>query len=188
MALQSDLEVFLMSNFKRGYDVTTTDILVCIPEDIIKFLIDRDTKGRTQSHVRGCLYLGQKGVRPCECLITLSSGTVDSYIGKLQACFRVLGKTDPWRPGNKWGNPCISPEVREYLKAMKLEQREAHVLPTQAPPLFSDKLRVLVTEIRRQIIALGDDAPFQKIYILMRDLAFYLISWWASDRAGDLGK
>lgn len=82
----------------------------------------------------------------------------------------------------------MSTTVKEYLKAMKLEQREAHVSPTQAPPLFSDKLRVLVTEIRRQIISLGDDAPFAKIYVLKRDLAFYLISWWASDRAGDLGR
>jgi hypothetical protein len=145
-------------------------------------------KGRTQSHMRGCLHLGQKGVHPCGCLVTLLSGTVDSYIGKLLAIFKSLGKTDHCRPGHKWSNPIMSTTVKEYLKDMKLEQREAHVSPTQAPPLFSDKLRVLVTEIRRQMVSLGDDASFMKIYILKRDLAFYLISWWASDRAGDLGK
>ena len=187
-ALVLDFEKFLASNVGSGFRVTSTDPSMCVPDDIVKFLADRDMKGRTQSHAIGCSHLGKKGVFDCKCIVTLSAGTIDSYIGKLRAYFNSIGRNDAWRPNYKWGNPCDSLNVKQYLKAMGLEQRAAHVSPSQAPPLFSDKLRLLVTEIKRQIRKTDDQTHYANIYVLKRDLAFFLVSWWAADRAGDLGK
>lgn len=70
-----------------------------------------------------------------------------------------------------------------------MEQRRAHVTPRQAPPIFSTHLRLLVTEICRRISALSSSAPFvPDCFVLYRDLAFFLIQWFAGDRAGDLGR
>jgi hypothetical protein len=74
------------------------------------------------------------------------------------------------------------------LKALGLEQRESHVTPTQAPPLFSDKIKILITEIDRRCEALKADASFVQKYVFKRDKVFFLVSWWAADRAGGLGR
>jgi hypothetical protein len=113
---------------------------------------------------------------------------VDSFIGQLRAFYNSIGKNSAWRPNYKWGNPCDSVEVKKYLKALGLEQRESHVTPTQAPPLFSDKIKILITEIDRRCEALKADASFVQKYVFKRDKAFFLVSWWAADRAGDLGR
>jgi hypothetical protein len=155
-ALVIDLGEFLKKNFRSGLRVSSKELETATPDDLVRFLVDRDSKGRTQAHKRGCTFLGSRGVKDCGCIVTLAEGTVDSYVGKLRAFFNSLGKHDAWRPGYKWGNPCNSGEVKKYLKALGLEQREAHVSPLQAPPLFSDKIRVLIAEIDRRILALGN--------------------------------
>jgi hypothetical protein len=78
--------------------------------------------------------------------------------------------------------------VKKYLKALGLEQRKAHISPVQAPPLFSDKIRILINEIDRRLKELGEGGLFAQKYMLKRDRAFFLVSWWAADRAGDLGR
>jgi integrase len=175
-------------NIDSGFVVSSREVENADPEDVCKFLVDRDARGRTQSHNRGCEFLGSRGVKGCGCIVTLAEGTVDSFVGQLRAFFNSIGKNAAWRPKYKWSNPCDSLEVKKYLKALGLEQREAHVSPTQAPPLFSDKIRVLITEIDRRYEALGEEGTFAQKYVLKRDKAFFLISWWAADRAGDLGQ
>ena len=82
-----------------------------------------------------------------------------------------------------------SQRVQRYLKAIRREQAEAHITPKQATPIFSDKLRWLVSEIKRRMADVTENGgTFTNKYVLQRDLAFFLCLWWASDRAGDLGR
>lgn len=90
--------------------------------------------------------------------------------------------------GEPWGNPCFSFRVRKYIKAIRLEQAEAHVTPHQAVPIFSDKIRWLAGEIRRRLETPECPTSFISRYIFYRDLAFFLCLWWAGDRAADLGR
>ena len=115
---------------------------------------------------------------------------MDSYIGQLRAHFNGRGNRGPWNPRTKEGNPCISVQVGRYLKAIRLEQAEAHVTPKQATPMFSDRLRWLVAEIRGRIQELADrgEQNLIKPYLLHRDIAFFFCLWWSGDRAADLGR
>ena len=80
--------------------------------------------------------------------------------------------------------------MQKYLKAVKLEQAEAHVTPRQAVPIFSDKIRWLGNEIRKRIAQLQQSAHvrFTDQYVLYRDLAFFVCLWWAGERSADLGR
>ena len=189
-SLVSSLSTFLRSNHNSGYYTDGGELDSATPEDVAKFLVDRDSKGRTQVHVLGCKHFGKSGPFDCGCERHLSAGTVDSYIGQLRAYFNTCGKTLPWRQNSQWGNPCISFRVQKYLKATRLEQAEARVTPRQAVPIFSDKIRWLANEIRKRITKLQqtDHVHFVGQFILYRDLAFFLCLWWAGDRSADLGR
>ena len=159
------------------------------PDDVTKFLFARDSRGRTQVHVRSCEFLGEHGSHPCGCPVHLAVGTVDSMIGKLRAFFNSLGRVGAYRPSCSLSNPCDAPLVKKWLKASSLEQRSAHVSPKQAIPLFSTHIRLLMVEISRRIATLPPSAPFlPDRYVLFRDRAFFAIQWWVGDRAGDLGR
>ena len=131
--------------------------------------------------------MGTHGVFNCGYELRLAAGTVDSYVGQLRAQFNSAGRTQPWRWGSSAENPCFSLRVKRYLKWVKLEQAEAHVIPRQAVPLFSDKMAWLVQQITSRLSAEGKDSGtiFAQRYIYFRDLAFFLCMWWAGDRAGE---
>ena len=188
--LAGSLAEFLAVNHGTGYWTEGISLASAAPEDVIKFLIDRDAKGRTQVHKMGCLNLGRQGSWSCGCARRLAAGTVDSYLGQLRASFNSIGRTQPWSQESRDGNPCISPRVRKYLQGIRLEQAEAHVTPRQAVPLFSDKIRWLACEIQKRILSSTSAAGqnFIDVLVLYRDLAFFLCLWWAGDRAADLGR
>ena len=74
------------------------------------------------------------------------------------------------------------------MKAAFKEQRIARVTPRQAPPIFSTHLRLLAADISRRIALLPASASlFPDKFCLFRDRCFFLIQWFAGDRAGDLG-
>lgn len=156
------------------------------PEDVIKFLFSRDSKGRTQVHVSGCAHIGLPGFHSCGCPVRLAAGTINQNIGKLRAFFRDIGRSRPYAPGDPLGNPCASPAVLQWDKASAAEQRRARITPHQAPPIFSEHLRFIVETIRGRIAI--SSAPFiPERFALYRDLAFFLVQWFSGDRAHDLG-
>ena len=57
-------------------------------------------------------------------------------IGKLSSIFSAAGRggDDSTIPGH--GNPAASRVVKDYLAAMRVEQLEARIVPTQADPIF----------------------------------------------------
>ena len=49
-----DFATFLEENVGTGYHVSSVNLESAKPQDVIRFLVDRDSRGRTQSHKREC--------------------------------------------------------------------------------------------------------------------------------------
>ena len=161
--------------------------MLASPEDVIKFLFFRDSRGKTQVHDVSCPNIGLRGSHDCACPFRLAAGTIDSMVGKLRAFFNKIGRSSSFSPTDPTGNPCASSEVKEWLKATSCEQRRARVTPHQAPPVFSDLLRFVAATIRKELSS-SHRSFFPSRFALLRDLAFFLVQWFAGDRAGDLGR
>ena len=155
------------------------------PTDVCRFLVWKDQTGKTSIHHRSCPAIGvQPKTVICSCPTRLSSGTVDSLIGQLRSIFEAHGRGHVWALG-ALGNPACSKEVKDYACAVRLEQARAHVLPTQAPPMFLAKLGKIMSYINLQLSK--DDVPVREKFVYLRDRAFLLLQFFAGDRAGDLG-
>ena len=92
-------------------------------ENLINFLISKDTASKTKIHTPSC------SRRACDCPKRLSAGTADSYIGKLRTIFNRLGRTG-------FCNPLTHPSKKDYLKLVR-EQAQQLSQPSQAVPLFN---------------------------------------------------
>ena len=143
-ALEMSLKTFLMSL------TPPRDLLSATPLDIRRFLVFKDKGGKTKVHAFDCIFLGEGGKQDCMCPFRLSSGTVDSLIGKLRSIFSNNGRSGDWDVKLGYGNPAASPEVKRYLKAVKEKQARALVRPQQAKPIFAgDKLVKLSRHIEQ---------------------------------------
>ena len=76
---------------------------------------------------------------------------MDSLIGKLRSIFLAAGRggDDSSLPG--YGNPATSKLVNEYLAAVRIEQLESMVLPSQADPFFIRDLAAVATHIGSRV-------------------------------------
>ena len=99
-------------------------------DDVIKFLIYKDSSGRTVVHVPTC------SGGPCACPRRLAAGTVDSLLGKLRSIFNKLGRIDHT-------NPIAHLRIKEYLNFVRVEQAGMAISPSQAVPLFFVKFQNL---------------------------------------------
>jgi integrase len=155
------------------------------PEDIRRFLVYKDRKGKTRVHMLECAGMGEeKG--ECGCPKKLSVGSVQTILGKLSGLFSEQGRVGAWQPLTGLGNPVNSLSLKKYVQAVRLEQSAAHVGVKQAPPLFLGKLRGIVQFIDS---GLKDTLlkPAER-FVYCRDRAFFLLQFFAGDRASDLGK
>ena len=165
----------------NSQSATASTMLTATPLDVIRFLFFREKGGRTAVHELSCPFMGSSGRSECGCPRRLAAKTVDSYVGMLQACFNSLG-----RRGSD--NPCMSDDVKGWVKACRLEQERHRVPVRQARPIFSSDLRLLVREIQYRLSLLPSDEPFfPRRFTLLRDWAFFTTQWFCGDRAGDLG-
>ena len=155
------------------------------PKDLIRFLVWKDSKGKTKIHVPSCPNFGSHSKRKCSCPSRLAAGTVDSTIGKLRSIFNSLGRSGVWS-GLSPGNPAAHPSVKEYLASISEEQARARVSPRQAVPFFFDKFSKLCYYLRKQTF-LPSISPLER-YIVSRDLAFFCLDFYSGDRASDLGR
>ena len=57
-------------------------------------------------------------------------------MGKLRSIFYAAGRGGDDSTIPRYGNPAVSRVVKDYLAAMRVEQLEARVVPTQADPFF----------------------------------------------------
>ena len=170
---QKDSLEIQLSCFLRSL-VPPKKVSAASAEDIVKFLVSKDTAGKNKIHVRSC------SRKACHCPKRLAAGTVDSYIGKLRAIFNKLGRTG-------LSNPLAHPCVKEYLKFVREEQARQPLQPCQAVPLFYDKFTRLITCLRGLIVESSELSPLNK-YLLVRDVTFFVVDFYTGDRASDLGR
>lgn len=178
-SLQKQLESFLWSLPSKR------TLALASPEDVVNFLIWRDKFGKTESHLDSCLASRTMNM-PCACHKGLAAGTIKNNIGKLSTIFKENGRGSTWNDDLHLGNPASHPSVKEYYGLVLEEQAMARSFPSQAVPLFMDKLVVLCNSLKNQIKSPGTKPS--AIYILARDLAFFSVDFFSGDRGSDLGR
>ncbi|CAH1776025.1 unnamed protein product [Owenia fusiformis] len=166
-SLQIELENFLLK-FHPPKDLQSAT-----PMDVRVFIVSKDHKGKTVTHLPSC-----NNESDCNCPKSLSAGSVDSLIGKIRAIFRDNGRDID--------NPAASPIIKSHLKAVRLEQSKAGVLPKKAIQVQFHKLNKIVHHIRYKLNN-PRLSTLQK-YVLLRDVTFFIIIAQSGDRAGDLGQ
>ena len=167
--LAGELEEFLR-DIPGGGDLATVN-----EQNIRRFLVHKDRKGRTQTHGKDCKHLGAHGLKDCECPRRLAAG-------QLRALFRKLGRGEAWDQGKGLGNPACAESVREYLKVIKSEHSEAGVTPKQAKPLFLGKLEQICDYLSREIEC--EATKLRDRFIFLRDRAFFSVQSSAGLQGG----
>ena len=151
-SLEVQLSSFLFSL------VPSKKLSAATAEDIVKFLISKDSAGKRKLHFSSC------SRKICNCPKRLAAGTVDSYIGKLRSIFNKLGRVG-------MSNPLSHPTIKEYLKFVREEQAQQPLRPRHAVPLFYEKSVLLITYLRGRIAEGSGFSPLNK-YLLLRDITF----------------
>ena len=169
--------------FEQFLQKSNLDLMSCRPEDVRKFLVWKDSFGKTTVHDVRCRYLGKQGVFECPCPKRLSSATVENIISQITNIFEDAGLGRNWDILLRSGNPACAPLVKEYLKLMKEEQAKAHILPKQAKPIFLTKVKSIVSFIRRELMS---RQSVKEKFIFYRDQAWFKLQFFAGDRATDL--
>lgn len=105
------------------------DFTVMTPQDVCIFLVWSDQFGKTQVHAVSSPFLGRMGVLGCACPTRLAAGTIQNMIQQMTEILRTHGRSRSWDAQLKVGNPCLSIEVKNYIKQCKEEQAKSHVLP-----------------------------------------------------------
>jgi len=146
----------------------------CTADDVITYLISADFNGKTVVHSIGCR---RPLAPPCSCPVRLAFKTVDSTIGRLRSAFRDLGR-------EKQDNPAAARDVKAYLRDVTNEQLMVGLVPEQATPVFSAKLRVASLAILEALTtAVG--APR---FTLLRTRAMLLLAMVSLQRGKQLGE
>lgn len=177
-SLQRELESFLAA---LPGSITLATVT---PRDVCRFLVFKDTYGKTQIHRNSCQFLGQRGQHPCGCPCRLSHKTVDSYIGKLRSIFHAQGRSGEWDKRLALGNPAADQSVKDYLRCVTREQLQARVTPKQATPFFVHKLTQLSLHLQRKLDNPGISS-LQK-FVIARDQAYFKTAFFSGDKPGDL--
>lgn len=178
-SLQHQLESFLWALPQRK------SLAIASPKDVISFLIWRDKFGKLVTHSDQCLSASTEGMT-CVCPKSLAAGTIDNNVGKLRTIFKEIGRGSVWNDELNIGNPAAHPSVREYHLLVLEEQTVARRLPSQAVPIFINKLATICQDLRSRV-SNPHISPSNR-YILARDLAFFSIDFFSGDRGSDLGR
>ena len=169
----------------------------CTPDDVVGFLIYADVAGKTVVHSTTCPrvhrdpgVMSLKGVRggPCGCPLRLAYGSVDSMIGRLRSAFHDGGRSVD--------NPAAMRAVKMYLRDVRYEQLRAGIVPKQALPLFSHKLRLVSVAILRVLRRMGPprcgrdgvDRMRGPRFKLLRTRAMLLLAQVSLKRGKELGQ
>ena len=146
-SLQKQLESYLWSLPGQK------SLAMASPEDVLRFLVWRDKFGKTLSHLPACPTLrGQEFEGHCLCSKGLAAGMIDNNIGKLRSIFKENGRGSSWNEDLHLGNPAAHPSVKRYQSLVLEEQTIARTFPTQAIPIFLDKLRAICLYLRDRTV------------------------------------
>ena len=125
-----------LSTFLESVSLPKT-ISSCTVDNVIKFLIYKDSSGRTVVHVPTC------SGEACACPRRLAAVTVDSLLGKLRSILNKLGRIDHT-------NRIAHPRIKEYFEYV--EQAGMAISPSQAVPLFFVKFQNLIAHLRGKLL------------------------------------
>ncbi|KAJ7391233.1 hypothetical protein OS493_019364 [Desmophyllum pertusum] len=148
-SLHLELESFLSSL------PTPKSSISASPKDVIRFLVWKDSKGKTKIHMPSCPNFGTRSKLKCGCPSRLASGTVDNTIGKLRSIFNSIGRSGDWS-GLSPRNPAAHQSIKKYLASISEEQAQARVSPCQAVPLFFDKASDLGRVYTKEVLLLPE--------------------------------
>jgi hypothetical protein len=149
----------------------------CTADDVITYLISADFNGKTVVHSIGCR---RPLAPPCSCPVRLAFKTVDSTIGRLRSAFRDLGRENQ-------DNPAAARVVKACLKDVTNEQLMVGLVPEQATPVFSAKLRVVSLAIL-EALTTAVNAPRFGLITLLRTRAMLLVAMVSLQRGKQLGE
>lgn len=114
--------------FLKGLSLSLSN---CTPNDVRRFLVLKDSKGKTSVHNLRCLYLGSMTSGECQCPRREASGTVEGIIQQLIQVFDEQGFCRQWDIVLGRGNPAASPQVKQsmcyqsrlsHFSSLRLEQ------------------------------------------------------------------
>ena len=91
-------------------------------------------------------------------------------IGKLHLIFSEAGRGGDDSTILGYGNPATSKVVKDYLAAMRVEQLEARIVPTQADPFFISDPAAIAAFIGKRVNE--SDLSATQLFVLIRDRAF----------------
>lgn len=115
---KSLVETFLC--FLKGLSLSLSN---CTPNDVRRFFVWKNSKGKIIVHHFCCLHLGSRTSVECHCPRCLAFGTVEGIIQQLIKVFDEQGFGRQWDIVLGRGNhPAASPQVKQYLKLVKEEQ------------------------------------------------------------------
>ncbi|XP_062606038.1 uncharacterized protein LOC134267842 [Saccostrea cucullata] len=163
---------------------TSPDLTSMTPQDVCRFMVWSDRFGKTKIHGISCPHLGKLGLFECTCPTRLAAGTIHNMVQQISEILYVHGRTRSWDVHTKSGNPCLSPEVKNYVKFCKEEQAKSHVLPKQARPIFLGKIKKMTLFIDREFAR--PDLSLREKFVLIRDQAIFKIQFFAGDRISDV--
>ncbi|XP_061192114.1 uncharacterized protein LOC133200311 [Saccostrea echinata] len=159
------------------------DLTSMTPHDVCRFMVWSD-RLKTQVHEISCRHLGKLGLFECACPTRLAAGTIHNMMQQISEILYIHGGTRSWDVHTKSGNPCLSPEVENYVKLCKEEQAKSHVLSKQAKPIFLGKIKKLTLFIEREFA--HRDLSLREKFVLIRDQAIFKIQYFAGDRISDV--
>ena len=124
-------------------------------------------------------------------LVASASG-LGNAISALNTVFSVMGRRGEWDPFTNQGNPCESPEVRDFRSGYSHELWDDKIEPTAATPLPETKVLALVEHLdlqRSQLTAalVPGDSRFWRIRVLLleRDALLFTYLSASIQRGGE---
>ena len=109
---------------------------------------------------------------------------MDNNIGKLRLLFKEKARGSFWDDELHVGNPAAHYSVKNYQSLVLEEQTMARIFPTQAVPIFLDKLRTLCFYLMNHVVSTAIK-PSER-FVAVRDLAFFSVDFFSGDRGSDL--
>lgn len=158
-------------------------VRLCRPRDILRFLVYKDSVGKTIIHKIHCRNFGSRERSGCVCPRRLAASTVDGLVSALGKIFEELGGMGPWNEVAGTGNPAKAPEVSAYKLAIQKEQANSHVVPKQATPIYGSSVRRLASYLQREG---RSSASVRAGFTIFRDRAFFLLQACGGFRTADL--
>ena len=150
--------------------------LTATPEDLLRFLVSRDKKGKTRVHVYTCPQIGLYP-QTCDCPKRLRAKTVHGMVSSLNVQYEYLYGHGVYLPGKDH-------RVKMFVDGLFQEQAIGRVLPRQATPMFLDKLRPMLCHLKE--LSCMRSLKLSVRFNALRDNAFFSMQYFAGDRCSDL--